>query len=50
MGERFISTLGGYAAYKGGKGFWAFLLHRITGLGTLLFLTVHITMTSMVYI
>jgi succinate dehydrogenase / fumarate reductase cytochrome b subunit len=50
MDSKFIATLSGYAAYKGGKGFTAFLLHRITGLGTLLFLTVHISMTSMVYI
>jgi len=50
MDSKFISTLSGYAAYKGGSGFLAFLLHRITGLGTLLFLTVHILMTSMVYI
>ncbi len=50
MDSKFISTLSGYAAYKGGNGFLAFLLHRITGLGTLLFLTVHILMTSMVYI
>ena len=50
MNPRFISTLSGYATYKGGNGLLAFLLHRVTGLGTLLFLTVHITMTSMVYI
>ena len=50
MDSKFISTLSGYANYKGGRGFLAFLLHRITGLGTLLFLTVHITMTSLVYI
>ena len=50
MHPRFISTLSGYATYKGGKGLLAFLLHRVTGLGTLLFLTAHITMTSMVYI
>ncbi len=50
MDSIFISTLSGYASYKGGRGFLSFILHRITGLGTLLFLTVHITMTSMVYI
>ncbi len=49
MDSRFIQTLSGYAAYKGGKGFWAFLLHRVTGLGTLLFLTVHVTTTATVY-
>ena len=50
MNPRFISTLSGYATYKGGNGLLAFLLHRVTGLGTLFFLTIHITMTSMVYI
>jgi succinate dehydrogenase / fumarate reductase cytochrome b subunit len=50
MDSKFISTLSGYANYKGGQGFLSFILHRITGLGTLLFLTVHISMTSMVYI
>jgi succinate dehydrogenase / fumarate reductase cytochrome b subunit len=50
MDSKFIAALSGYAKYKGGKGFTAFLLHRITGLGTLLFLTAHILMTSMVYI
>lgn len=50
MDSKFSSTLSGYASYKGGLGFLSFILHRITGLGTLLFLTVHITMTSMVYI
>lgn len=50
MDSIFISTLSGYASYKGGRGCLSFILHRITGLGTLLFLTVHITMTSMVYI
>jgi succinate dehydrogenase / fumarate reductase cytochrome b subunit len=49
MYSRFISTLSGYATYKGGQGLLAFLLHRITGLGTLLFLTVHISTTAMVY-
>jgi succinate dehydrogenase / fumarate reductase, cytochrome b subunit len=49
MGPRFVNTLTGYATYKGGKVFLAFLLHRVTGLGTLLFLTVHVTTTATVY-
>lgn len=49
MYPRFINTLSGYATYKGGKGLLAFLLHRITGLGTLIFLTTHITTTALVY-
>jgi len=50
MDSKFFSTLSGYASYKGGRGFLSFILHRITGLGTLLFLSIHIIMTSMVYI
>ncbi len=42
-------ALTGYSSYKGREGFIAFLLHRITGLGTLLFLTLHIAITSTVY-
>jgi succinate dehydrogenase / fumarate reductase cytochrome b subunit len=43
------STLTGYAAYRGREGHLSFLLHRITGLGTALFLTIHIIDTSWVY-
>lgn len=35
-------TLGTYLSYRGREGHLSFLLHRITGLGTLLFLTIHI--------
>ena len=35
--------------YRGGAGHWNFLLHRITGLGTLAFLVIHILDTSTVY-
>jgi succinate dehydrogenase / fumarate reductase, cytochrome b subunit len=36
------TTLTGYLKYRGREGHYSFLLHRITGLGTLLFLIVHI--------
>ncbi len=49
MVKRFLSTFSGYATYKGGIGFLAFMLHRITGLGTLVFLTAHILTTATVY-
>lgn len=39
----------GFTHYRGGVGQLSFLLHRLTGLGTLLFLTVHILDTSTVY-
>lgn len=42
------TTLAGYTNYKG-YGLLAFLLHRITGLGTLFFLTLHVLTTSSVY-
>ncbi len=32
------TTLSGYAGYRGREGHYSFLLHRITGLGTALFL------------
>jgi succinate dehydrogenase / fumarate reductase, cytochrome b subunit len=44
------TTLTGYATYRGREGHWAFLLHRVTGLGTGLFLTLHILDTALVYL
>jgi len=44
-----LTTLRGYAAYRGREGHIGFLLHRITGLGTLLFLSLHILDTALVY-
>lgn len=43
------TTLTGYTGYRGREGQWAFLLHRITGLGVVLFLLIHIVDTSFVY-
>ena len=43
------NTLTGYIRYQGREGHYAFLLHRLTGLGTLLFLTIHILDTATVY-
>ena len=43
------TTLKGYVGYRGREGQWSFLLHRITGLGVLLFLAIHIIDTSFVY-
>jgi succinate dehydrogenase / fumarate reductase, cytochrome b subunit len=39
----------GLTRYKGREGQLSFLLHRLTGLGTLLFLAIHILDTSTVY-
>lgn len=37
-----LTTLTGYLKYRGREGHYSFLLHRLTGLGTLLFLVIHI--------
>jgi succinate dehydrogenase / fumarate reductase, cytochrome b subunit len=42
-------NLTGLARYRGREGHYSFLLHRITGLGVLLFLTIHILDTATVY-
>ena len=44
---RFVLT--GLARYSGREGQLSFILHRLTGLGTLLFLAVHILDTATVY-
>ena len=43
------TTVGGYLRYRGREGQWSFILHRLTGLGVLLFLAVHILDTATVY-
>ncbi len=43
------TTLKGYIGYRGKEGHWSFLLHRLTGLGVVLFLAIHIVDTSFVY-
>lgn len=42
-------TLTGLARYGGREGQISFILHRLTGLGTLLFLIIHILDTATVY-
>lgn len=43
------TTLKGYVGYRGREGQLSFMLHRVTGLGVLLFLAIHIVDTSFVY-
>jgi succinate dehydrogenase / fumarate reductase, cytochrome b subunit len=43
------TTLKGYTNYRGREGQWSFLLHRITGLGVVFFLAIHIVDTSFVF-
>jgi len=43
------TALTGYVAYRGREGHYMYLLHRLTGLGTLAFLAIHILDTATVY-
>ncbi len=43
------TTLTGYAGYRGREGHWSFLLHRVTGMGVVLFLIVHVIDIALVY-
>ncbi len=43
------TTMEGYVRYRGREGQLSFMLHRVTGLGVLLFLIVHILDTATVY-
>ena len=47
--SRLLTTLRGYFTYRGREGYLGFILHRVTGLGTLLFLSIHILDTALVY-
>jgi succinate dehydrogenase / fumarate reductase, cytochrome b subunit len=49
MLENVISTIKGYIRYRG-RGHIAFLMHRISGLATIIFLTLHIATTSTVFL
>jgi len=37
-----------YVSYRGGVGQWAWILHRLTGLGVFIFLLAHIVDTAMI--
>ncbi|OGO42625.1 MAG: hypothetical protein A2W36_01530 [Chloroflexi bacterium RBG_16_58_14] len=47
--NRFLTSVYDLSIYRGRGGQLSFMLHRLTGLGTLLFLIVHILDTSTVY-
>lgn len=49
MFESIKTSFTGYLTYRGRTGQISFLLHRITGLGTLFFLAIHIVDTAFVY-
>ena len=43
-----IETLSSIATYRGGQGMWAWILHRVTGVGVLLFLVIHVLDTWLI--
>ena len=49
MPDNIKNTLSGYLKFRGGQGHFAFLMHRISGLATIAFLTLHILTTSTVF-
>ena len=44
-----VKAMTNLVAYRGGVGQWSFILHRLTGLGILLFLVIHVVDTSTVF-
>ena len=44
------TTVTGYTSYRGREGHYSFLLHRVTGLGTVLFLAIHIVDIALGYL
>jgi succinate dehydrogenase / fumarate reductase cytochrome b subunit len=46
MIKNIINGVRGYVIYRGGPVHWAYLMHRISGLGTLAFLSMHILLES----
>lgn len=49
MLKNVTSTLSGYVSYRGRVGHAAFLMHRVAGLATVIFLTMHILTTATVF-
>ena len=46
MIKNIINGVSGYVRYRGGEAHLSFVMHRISGLGTLLFLSMHIVLES----
>ncbi|MBK6881012.1 MAG: succinate dehydrogenase, cytochrome b556 subunit [Elusimicrobia bacterium] len=46
--KRLLNETYDIVRYRGGSGHWSYLLHRLTGLGVLLFLCVHIIDTVLI--
>lgn len=41
-------VLSSIATYRGGQGMWAWILHRVTGVGVLFFLVIHVVDTWLI--
>ena len=46
MLKNILSGVSGYINYRGGAGHLAFVIHRVSGLGMLVFLSMHILLES----
>ncbi|MBL8049809.1 MAG: hypothetical protein JNM46_01180 [Anaerolineales bacterium] len=46
MIKNIFNGVSGYISYRGGASHWTFVMHRVSGLGTLLFLSMHILLES----
>jgi len=46
MIKNILKAVSGYAIYRGGAGHLAFVMHRVSGIATLLFLSMHILLES----
>ncbi len=46
--KRILQEIRDVAAYRGGEGHWSYLLHRVTGVGVLVFLLAHIVDTAVI--
>lgn len=46
--KKILQEIRDVASYRGGEGHWSYLLHRVTGVGVLVFLLAHIVDTAVI--
>jgi succinate dehydrogenase / fumarate reductase, cytochrome b subunit len=46
--SRFLQEIRDIGAYRGGSGHWSYIFHRLTGIGVLVFLLIHILDTALI--
>jgi len=49
MLKNILNGVSGYLKYRGGAGHLSFIMHRVSGLGTLVFLSMHILLESVAH-